>query len=368
MAAGTQVLANVPRYGTGRYGQAIMVEEGTTNLLSANQSSLETDTTGWGTRFTTTISRDTTTATSGSASLKAVMPGSASSEGAETALIAAVPGAFTLSLDLKADSAFALSIGWNYFDSGFGYLATQAASKSLTTSFARYSHTATLPAGTAFVQVVLYTDSALARTFWADRIQIEAKAYATSWQIGGTARNAETLTIPPAGVWNSTGFTAEGWFTPSTAGHLRVVFEAWIDSNNCWVVAVDSGNILYGQVVVGGAPGTGLQGAGALAVGTAYHWALVGDATSLKFYKNGVLAGTYAYTPPGGTLTALYVGHEANTTQANGLIDDLRISNISRTATELLANYNSASAVPLDSYTTYLMRLNSTLDAYKAVT
>ncbi|MFA5383620.1 MAG: hypothetical protein WC364_02975 [Eubacteriales bacterium] len=43
---GTSVSYNIPRYETGRFEQAIMVESGTTNLLTANQSSVETDLTG----------------------------------------------------------------------------------------------------------------------------------------------------------------------------------------------------------------------------------------------------------------------------------------------------------------------------------
>ncbi|SHL06496.1 hypothetical protein SAMN02745123_04048, partial [Desulforamulus aeronauticus DSM 10349] len=38
---GSQVAVNQPRYEAGKFGQALMVEEGTTNLLTANQSSLE---------------------------------------------------------------------------------------------------------------------------------------------------------------------------------------------------------------------------------------------------------------------------------------------------------------------------------------
>jgi len=43
---GTPVSLDTPRYETGRFEQAIMVESGTNNLLTANQSSVETDLTG----------------------------------------------------------------------------------------------------------------------------------------------------------------------------------------------------------------------------------------------------------------------------------------------------------------------------------
>ena len=52
---GTLVNTNLPRFETGRFGQAVMVEEGTTNLLTAKQGSMETDLTGFVFRGTVDI-------------------------------------------------------------------------------------------------------------------------------------------------------------------------------------------------------------------------------------------------------------------------------------------------------------------------
>ncbi|MGZ6375630.1 MAG: LamG-like jellyroll fold domain-containing protein, partial [Ktedonobacterales bacterium] len=89
--SGVQDASQAPRYTTGQYGQALHVEEGTTNLLSANQSSVETDTTGFSAVGSTpaTISRDATTAWSGSASLKAVCDGTVAGQGFSATLAAA---------------------------------------------------------------------------------------------------------------------------------------------------------------------------------------------------------------------------------------------------------------------------------------
>jgi hypothetical protein len=48
----------------------------------------------------------------------------------------------------------------------------------------------------------------------------------------------------------------------------------------------------------------------------------------------------------------MYIGSNSSVEQANGLIDDLRISNIARTDAEILADYNSGAALPVDDYTT----------------
>ncbi|HBC92572.1 MAG TPA: hypothetical protein DCZ10_06610, partial [Pelotomaculum sp.] len=80
--------------------QAAMVEEGATNLLTANQASVETNTAGFST-IDATISRDTTEHWNGTASLKIVYPGAAASErvtvGA-TGLTASRPYTFTVYL------------------------------------------------------------------------------------------------------------------------------------------------------------------------------------------------------------------------------------------------------------------------------
>jgi len=44
---GTELEPNTPLYETGKFGQALRIEKGTTNLLTANQSSAETDLTDW---------------------------------------------------------------------------------------------------------------------------------------------------------------------------------------------------------------------------------------------------------------------------------------------------------------------------------
>lgn len=66
----TQVGSNQPRYEAGKYGSALLVEGGTANLLTANQSSAETDISGFSSYWDTSISRDTSKALIGSASIK----------------------------------------------------------------------------------------------------------------------------------------------------------------------------------------------------------------------------------------------------------------------------------------------------------
>ena len=55
---GTQVANNIPRYEDGKFGQALMIEEATTNLIG--NPSFETDISGWGYGGNQSITRITT--------------------------------------------------------------------------------------------------------------------------------------------------------------------------------------------------------------------------------------------------------------------------------------------------------------------
>jgi len=84
----------------------------------------------------------------------------------------------------------------------------------------------------------------------------------------------------------------------------------------------------------------------------------------IAFYVNGSLVGeasaTWNVTE---AFTACYIGSsESGTVQANSLIDDLRISSRARTDEEIAAAYASGQPLPIDEYTTYLLRFNGALN------
>ncbi|MEL7567641.1 MAG: sugar-binding protein, partial [Dehalobacterium sp.] len=101
---GTQVISGNPRYEAGKFNQGIMIEEGTTNLLTANQSSVETDTTGFSAFNSATLSRDTTERWHGSASLKVVTPGSVSYEGVGVAYTTSTHGSYAGQIHIKGSA------------------------------------------------------------------------------------------------------------------------------------------------------------------------------------------------------------------------------------------------------------------------
>lgn len=202
---GAQVASGVPDYSTVSGVTGVQVREACTNLLTANQSSVETDLTGFAAyNGDETLSRDATVFWTGVASLKVVCPGSAANEGVQfgSGDAPAITGGQTYTLSVYVKGSGDITI---YLGDG---TANTMQSVTLTNTFQRVTITRTMAAGATNALLYILTTSTQALTFWVDGLQIEQSAYATSWQIGGTPRAAESLTIPTPGVISDTEWTA----------------------------------------------------------------------------------------------------------------------------------------------------------------
>ena len=159
---------------------------GAVNLLSANQSSVETDITGLAANGSgTTISRDTTVSLFGNASLK-VVTAAASGHGFLTNPYTAAVGGrtYTASLYIKGSGTVVLRLQER---SGGTFLRqTQSVPIVLNDTWQRVSVTTTI--GTDANQVLIYVanTTASANTYWADGLQIEENDFASPWTLGGT--------------------------------------------------------------------------------------------------------------------------------------------------------------------------------------
>ncbi len=219
---GTQVAANTPRYKAAKYSNGAWAEKGTTNLLTANQASVETDTTGF-VSSGATISRDTTKAWHGASSLKAVTAGAVVTEWAGANFAGAISTTYTISvwvwapqgasMELNATDNIDLFLGNTKF-TGTG--AWQRVTLKVTTDALHGS----------FLFYVATADTPQAITFWLDGLQIEQKAYATSWTDGGSTRSADNLshTLPKPLPVRNAGCT---WYKPDHASSLDSAL-AWI--------------------------------------------------------------------------------------------------------------------------------------------
>jgi hypothetical protein len=190
----------------------LLVEEATTNLLTANQST-GTDSGGNTTGFTgvqtangytgaETLSSSTDYAQQGSKSLKCITDGAYNHEG----IYVNISG-------LTSSVSYTWS-GWVIFPVGIPfYLGSSATGTSyyytgtgnwqyVSATFTSTSTSHTFSCATVYKSAI---------TFYVDMLQLEQKAYPTSWTLGGTTRNAVTCTIP-SNVLNLSAGTIEKQF------------------------------------------------------------------------------------------------------------------------------------------------------------
>ena len=358
---GTEVASGEVRYETGEFGNSLMIEEGTTNLLTATQSDVEADTTGLAANIAgVTISRDTGEHWQGAASLKTITPGNAALEGFRTTSASVSASlAYTASVWVKGSGTVVLGLGErDASDVAIGGIVYGSV-VTLSSTWQRTTVSKTFGATGVKARLYVITDVTQAITFYADGLLLEQKAYDTSWIEGGVTRVAETLSVPTAGVFTKGSTTVEFWFEPTstplkTSGVLCVVF---INSTNYYVIYAHSTGRVYVQTRSGADTVNDYNSSDpVLAVGTKYHIAAKWDGTTMCHFVNGVkgLDGDTAYTEPVGSLPAnMYLGSNySSTSHPDGIYDDLRISNIARTDAEILADYNSGAALPMDNYTT----------------
>jgi len=200
---------------------------------------------------------------------------------------------------------------------------------------------------------------------WFGDVQIEQKAYATSYC--DTTRAAEVLTVPTADVFQKGNWTVKLRFTPTSATNVgNVEHFLWhcpIDANNDYRLRVGIDGKLYLGVRSGG---TWYQvyGDPVLSSGNTYYITACGDGSKIRLFCNGAQVGTdVAYVEPVGTLPAsMYIDCASpGTNQANGITPDFAVMSKAQTLAKHQAEYNSGLPLQADEYTTYLMSCNGTL-------
>lgn len=354
----------------------VMMEEGTTNLLTANQSGVETDLTGlncW--PGSATFSRDTANYWQGTASAKAVNGGSSPEfmtiyTGSQRTMVDPST-AYTFSVFGKAQAAVGKQwfVKMHWYDSGGTYISGVAGGDGDATSvWTKVSMTATSPSNAASCYVELGLNNAVnGEILWWDGAQLERKYFVTSWQLGGSTRSGEALYAPTAGVFYKGYWAVECVFSPTsimnTGNIIKILFHCYIDSNNYYWLGISWDGQLLGRVYSNGTPYTIAAGS-VLTPGNSYFITFTCNGSVMRLFCNGAQLGSdLSYSEPVGTLPAnFYIGCDSGSAeQANGIIDDFRISSRARTLTEHQSSYNSGLPLEVDDYTTYLMNFDDTL-------
>lgn len=373
---GTPVAAGVPRFEAAKFADGIMVETGATNLLSANQSSVETDLTGlrgYSTNASHTFVQDTATARTGASSAKITSTYATAQNieidtdvaGGHTAISASTTYIFSVYLKASAASGRQWQLKISWWDASGVLISTDSSALSNASGiWSRPILVVTSPANAAAMSVAaILVDALTNEALWWDSAQIEPGYNPTSFTLGGSTRSPEMLTIPTQ--FNPGNWSVEFWYVPYAIPFLgyapiRELFNLRIDANNYYriflaadsrvVLEVKSGGTIYSTYTATEPP---------LSTNGIYHIAATGDGAALNLYQNGSPIGAQnkSYVEPAGNLPAsIYLGSDtAGGYQANGVIDELRISNAARSASAIASQYASSLPANADESTLIYM-------------
>jgi photosystem II stability/assembly factor-like uncharacterized protein len=349
MQNGTNVTANVTRYETGQFGQAVMVEEGTTNLadlalvksyLGGNLAPLDVYYTILGNRITAT-----------SQPLGSVIPG--------------------WKINILTNQAVTISGKTNltgtkvFYYKGYDISDAQVFAQTYVNVImvnGTFLKTITMGNYPTLSYINISVGSDTDADYWEEDIQVEIKPHKTSFITGGITRQPETLTIPTAGVLSdSIPWTIECWAKTDfeTFDTYRTLFTAWTK----FYVSLYSSNIIILSWV------DGIQKNEnsiypVVSPDNWHHYAFTWDGTTAKIYVDGVLVINVTLNLSAVLPVVLEIGSLVGGYQWDGLIDDLRISNIARDDAEILDSYNTGAALPIDAHTTAKMALDGTLEIF----
>lgn len=372
LSTGAQVASGAPRYDTVGGASGTWVEEATTNLLTANQASVETDTTGFSTASSfqinsgATITRVTTEKWHGNASLRVQTPGTTTAEGVETTgRSASASTSHTATTKVKAPVGASLLLKLRDHTNSISapnvaFIGTgdwQEVSTTLTTGATAVTD----------LRMAVSVNGTAAVTFYIDGLQLEAKSYATSWHLPGTTKAEEQLNMPSASV-NATRGTIEfsvNWCGGGDYGNLFAVVGSGGPDANALRLERNS-NLDEFYLLTGDASGNwSTSPTFAIPRNTRKGIAVTWDEGTLSVLVDGVLQTGFPWAPTnypasfdGATVT---VGRSPSFTgrSISGHYGPIRTSDIART-TSAIANA-WANGLVWDSSTVALYPMYATL-------
>lgn len=357
-----------PLFVSGKVRQAIYTRVGITNILTANQSSVETDLNGFGLHGGPSqgqqISRETYDSYDGNACIKCVTDGSGQWQGYQVGEIPVTPGGtYTFSVYLKLESfaTGACGIVLQMRDGTVTPIADKfiSISELSTTEWRKFDITATFAQTRASVLISIANSNPpnVGIAWLADAMQFEELPYSTDWILGGTTRAGEMLRYENFKKNKDEG-SASFWFKlkgkggeTCNWGRTALVLKNNIDGN--WINSIHIGYDGSGELRTFGVgifdSAGGLKRAKnpdwyPVLTERWYHYTATWKNGELKVYFNGEHLGD-GYDNGTGILSRapniLGVGgvEMPSTTLFNGYIDDLRIYDVALSDTEVQRIY-----------------------------
>ncbi len=358
------------------FGHSMLIEEGSTNSLSENHSSFEVGTSNISAVGTASFTRTNLWAWHGDYSL--MVTGADSESNYVSLFLIPVQSGRTDTISLYAynpnDTDITVYLGL----AGLGY---EGEGKKTIGPGQVSRVIATRTLGVTSSNSTIRFREETGKTFFVDMVQKEdGKGYPTSWTLGGTTRNNETLKIHTAGVFDTSQGTAEAWvYAPlNNSGGLN---RACLLSD--WHGTSSSANRSFDLRVTDGGrlsfAATGVSDiqtdAGKIPSNVWTYVAIAWDHGTYKLYVNGVLeaTGTGAaslnpFSPTIAVGSFDFGWADSYRHYLNGFIGGLRISNRARTDEEIAVQYDRP--FERDASTTLLLPFNKDLSgiyAYESV-
>lgn len=350
---GAKVGIDSPRFEQGKFGQGVMVEEGTENLLTENQASAETDITGFRTTRSTLVQSSEkkwhgnysieVTATDNNPATRVEYPISGIDEGTPFAFSCKVWGIVGKRIRLNLEVT-----GGENPNASIGSIALEYNGEDplhiSCTGLVDYADRQTLRCW------VYAPDHVAGEKFYVDGLQLEQKSYATSWQLPTVARVGDNLSIPLS-LSSEEGtiefFCGETIHQVDSPARRRGIVKIGNTLGGHIGMSIERDLLgTYRIVTRDNVAGLGSSVLNLGDVSGPVHIAATWKDGVVYGYLNGQLIGTAPNNWINQT-SAVFIGNggiEGNSTNQrwmNAYIDDLRISSIARTDEEIKAYYES---------------------------
>lgn len=369
---------HAPRYVPGRFGQALLIEEGTTNRCTEAQSRGRAFTPVEGSTVTMTFDQPDPF---GGVQAVRVQASGGTSLGKTIQAIWVPASGVRISGQLWARNRIATTL---IVHSNLG-----GRHRSLLPAdgwqYIRWEDIVGDAVGSAQfnLRVTAVADSVDCDIAWC---QYEEKPYCTSWQLGGTPRAVETAIIDTTGIVDPAQGSVEWSWTPVNQPASTMVTQftspqvmrmGTYHSDGSWVLWAWNLGTAYAQLIlfVRGQGGAGWTRTHTVISGAAWYvlnqpvalavtWT---GGTTFHVWVNGVRYGPFVSTHPltaiAGNVLELF-GNSSGPTNAR--YDDLRISSRARTDAEIQAAFASGAPLPVDADTTLKLNFDGRLHNFRA--
>jgi hypothetical protein len=348
------------------FGQALMVEEGTTNFLRYSEDFTQSI---WG-KSQLTVTPNNVFAPDGSTTADKLTPNSINGNITQLYTVDPANKTFTFSIWLRADVSHYTLIKIQNND----YTEAQDKVVFVTTAWQKFEVTKAFSlTGKTSVVVLIWPGDYNGTTdpVYAWGAQLEQKAYPTSYMATEgitTTRVGETLNIPTTGVLTTQTGTIDCWIYVSEA--IKTPYNHYIFSHVTDLVSPYANVIALRRTSSGSwqawlednnGNSSSVGVIDTLTVGW-HHFAIKWDSRELALFVDGIKVNS-AFNPylPSQLAAYFYIGSWSGSMQMNALISDLRISMVARSDSDIAAAYATGLPLTVDEYTTYLMSCNGTL-------